>query len=247
MAHGTLIVLNGGSSAGKSSTAEALQDLMDERWILLGIDACYRTLPAKQKDHTRVDSSYYSVETTIERGKEYFRLIPGPVFDAIIAAHYHAIAKMLEAGLNVIADEVFWKRDWLIDAVRIFEPFRAFMIGIFVSDDEAEKRHRARGRARRWMASGFRSMHIRRRCPRPGDRYHRPIAAIVRGTNQDSSNVRIGTSRFPEDAPDVGWCRTVRRSTTGFLRAGCSSSLFGAGPLGILTEVIDGRQDGLRD
>jgi chloramphenicol 3-O phosphotransferase len=147
MKSGSLIVLNGGASAGKTSIAEALQDLLDEPYLVVGIDALYRSLPTRQKDHARVDPRYYSVATTVEDGKEYFRLIPGPVLDAMAFAHYRAIARMLELGVNVLSDQVFWKREWLLDAVQIFERFRAFMIGVFVSDEEAERRHRARGRS----------------------------------------------------------------------------------------------------
>ncbi|HKN00803.1 MAG TPA: hypothetical protein VJX23_09835 [Candidatus Binataceae bacterium] len=146
MNSGSLIVLNGGSSAGKTSIGEALQDLFDEPYLLLGIDAFYRALPLRQKDHSRVDPQYYSVETMVEGGLEYFRLAPGPILDRITFGRYRAIARLLELGLNVIADEVLWKREWLFDAARVFEPYRAFLAGVFVSDEEAERRHAARGR-----------------------------------------------------------------------------------------------------
>jgi chloramphenicol 3-O phosphotransferase len=144
---GTLIVLNGGSSAGKTSTAEALQDVLDEPYLLMGIDILYRSLSPTQKDHDRVDPDCYSVETTIENGKEYFRLIPGPVLNAFVSAHYSSIARMLESGVNIISDQVFWSSSWVLEAVQVFQPFRAFMIGVFVSDEEAERRHHARGRS----------------------------------------------------------------------------------------------------
>lgn len=46
---GTLIVLNGGSSAGKTTLAEAFQDIATEPWLLIGIDAFYRSLPPPQR------------------------------------------------------------------------------------------------------------------------------------------------------------------------------------------------------
>ncbi len=74
-------------------------------------------------------------------------MISGPILDAAVFAHYRAIARMLELGVNVISDQVLWSRDWLLDAVQVFEPFRAFMVGVFVSGEEPERRHVARGRS----------------------------------------------------------------------------------------------------
>ena len=41
-----MIVLNGGSSAGKSSLARALQDTLPGPWLTLGVDTFIGTLPA---------------------------------------------------------------------------------------------------------------------------------------------------------------------------------------------------------
>ncbi len=43
----TIIVLNGGSSSGKSSIALCLQDLLLEPWLSLGVDTFIGTLPTR--------------------------------------------------------------------------------------------------------------------------------------------------------------------------------------------------------
>jgi len=45
-----------------------------------------------------------------------------------------AILTLLQYGLNVIADEVFWKREWLLRAATTFADNNAYLIGVFVSD-----------------------------------------------------------------------------------------------------------------
>src|SRR5271154_4765797 len=40
-----VIVLNGTSSAGKTTLAEVLQDLLDESWLVFGIDTFFRAPP----------------------------------------------------------------------------------------------------------------------------------------------------------------------------------------------------------
>jgi chloramphenicol 3-O-phosphotransferase len=50
MGSGTGIILNGGSSYGKTTLARALQDLMAAPAVVLGIDMFWFVIPAKQVD-----------------------------------------------------------------------------------------------------------------------------------------------------------------------------------------------------
>ena len=143
---GALIILNGGSSAGKTSLARALQDaLLPETWLLLGIDAFWLSLPPKQLDLERVEPEYYSWESHVEGGREYLRIFPGPILDRLMSGRTQAIARFLDLGFNVVADDVIWKREWLLDALRIFAPFRVVFVGVFVSDEEGARREVQRG------------------------------------------------------------------------------------------------------
>lgn len=141
----TLIILNGGSSAGKTSLGRALQDIMLPTYLLLGIDAFWFSLPPQQLDLDRVEPDYYSWETTVENGLEYFRITPGPILDRAMLGRYLAIEQFLKLGFNVVADDVIWKREWLLEALRIFAPYRVFMVGVFVSDEEGARREMQRG------------------------------------------------------------------------------------------------------
>jgi len=141
----TLIVLNGGSSAGKTSLGRALQEVMAQTYLLLGIDTFWLSLPPKQLDLNRVEPQYYSWDTTTEEGLEYFRITPGPILDKTMLGRYLAIEQFLKLGFNVVADDVIWKRDWLLDALRIFAPYRVYMVGVFVSDEEGARREIQRG------------------------------------------------------------------------------------------------------
>lgn len=58
-----------------------------------------------------------------------------------MGARYAAIAAILEAGFNVIADEVIWSRTWLIDAITTLQAFQVYFVGVFVSPEEADLRH----------------------------------------------------------------------------------------------------------
>lgn len=146
MDKGSLIILNGGSSAGKTSLGRALQDAMlPEAWLLLGIDAFWFSLPPRELDLQRVAPEYYSWDVHRENGLEYFRITPGPILDRVMRGRTKAIAQFLELGLNVVADDVIWKREWLLDALRVFAPYRVYFVGVFVSDEEGARREQQRG------------------------------------------------------------------------------------------------------
>jgi chloramphenicol 3-O phosphotransferase len=71
-----------------------------------------------------------------------------------------AIAQFLALGLNVVADDVIWKREWLLDALRIFTPYRAYFVGVFVSDEEGARREQQRGdRHEGWDRGSARYAH----------------------------------------------------------------------------------------
>lgn len=48
-----VIVLNGGSSSGKSSLARALQEVLPEPWLRLGVDDLIDAMPTNSYGHTR--------------------------------------------------------------------------------------------------------------------------------------------------------------------------------------------------
>jgi chloramphenicol 3-O phosphotransferase len=145
MNQGTLIILNGGSSAGKTTLGKALQDAMEECYLLLGIDAFWFTLPPRQLDLNRVEPDYYSWDVTIEDGLEYFKVTPGPILDRVMEGRYRGIRQFLDLGFKVVADDVIWKRDWLLQALEIFDSYRVFFVGVYVSDAEGARREIARG------------------------------------------------------------------------------------------------------
>lgn len=48
-------------------------------------------------------------------------------------------------GIPVIADEVLWKREWLLDALQVLEGYEVHFVGAMISDEEGARRERIRG------------------------------------------------------------------------------------------------------
>jgi chloramphenicol 3-O phosphotransferase len=91
-----IIVLNGGSSSGKSGIARCLQAVLPSAWLAFSVDTLVEAAPA---------SSSMSA-TGIEFGPAG-EVIVGPAFRALEAAWMTGIAAMAQAGAHVILDDVF--------------------------------------------------------------------------------------------------------------------------------------------
>jgi chloramphenicol 3-O phosphotransferase len=92
----TVIVLNGGSCAGKSSIPRSLQAVLNEAWLTLGVDTLIDAMPPALRD----DDAGLSFPPG-------GHIAVGPVFRGLETAWYAGIAAMARAGSGIIVDEVF--------------------------------------------------------------------------------------------------------------------------------------------
>ncbi|MFF8096386.1 chloramphenicol phosphotransferase CPT [Streptomyces sp. NPDC016675] len=91
-----VIVLNGGSSSGKSGIIRCLQAVLPDPWLALGTDTLVEAMPASMQ---RSDGG-------IEFAADGSVLV-GPAFRTMERAWIEGVAAMVRAGARVIVDEVF--------------------------------------------------------------------------------------------------------------------------------------------
>ena len=91
------IILNGGSSAGKTAIAACLQDMLPSAWLRLGVDTLIDAMPQRLLT---------SEETGIAFGSDG-SVRPGQEFRRLEAAWMQGIAAMIHAGVRVIIEDVF--------------------------------------------------------------------------------------------------------------------------------------------
>ncbi|WP_454780964.1 phosphotransferase-like protein [Legionella sp. WA2022007384] len=147
MDKGKIILLNGSSSSGKTSTCRALQDMMEEQYVLLGLDVYSQATPPKQNNMATIESRYFSAEKYLKDGLEYYNISTGPLLDKVICASFSSIAAYLDVGINVISDQLFWSPLWFQAALNAFIPYKVFFVGLFVSDAEGLRRELQRSQA----------------------------------------------------------------------------------------------------
>jgi chloramphenicol 3-O phosphotransferase len=91
-----VIVLNGGSSSGKSGIARCLQAVLPQPWLTFGVDTLIAAMPAA------MEPSAGGIEVAADG-----QVTVGPQFRALEAAWIEGIAAMARAGARVIVDEAF--------------------------------------------------------------------------------------------------------------------------------------------
>jgi len=90
-----VIVLNGGSSSGKSSIARALQEIFPEPWLSFGVDVLIEALPGRGEDPRSGLVLEPDGTVTVQ-----------PTFRAIQDIWYQGLVAMAYHGALLILDEV---------------------------------------------------------------------------------------------------------------------------------------------
>ena len=124
-----VVYLNGASSAGKSTLAGALVDLMPDPYALVSMDR-FEGMAARRFFLPDADAFYD---------------------DCLVPLIHHAAAAFAAAGLGVVLDMVVSRSEWLRDAARqlsapqVSQVHRVVLVGVRCDVDELRRRERARG------------------------------------------------------------------------------------------------------
>ncbi|MFI6036538.1 chloramphenicol phosphotransferase CPT [Streptomyces sp. NPDC051315] len=91
-----MIILNGGSSSGKSGIVRCLQAVLPDPWLAFGVDSFVDALPARMRG---ADGGItFAADGGVSVGAE---------FRALDAAWAEGVVAMARAGARVVVDDVF--------------------------------------------------------------------------------------------------------------------------------------------
>ena len=133
-----VILLNGCSSAGKTSIAHELAERLTGPCLSTGIDDFLRLLPNRLHDSR--DGVFFEQQPD---GTMPLRL--GPVGQALERAFHRAVRAAAVEQLSVVVDDVIFE-PWLLDDWRdALHGIHLLFVGVLCPLDELERRERARG------------------------------------------------------------------------------------------------------
>ena len=136
-----IVILNGCGSAGKSSTARALQEICARPFLHVAMDAFLDMLPEAMFGHA--DGLIF--ETLEEDGQPSVAIRTGPVMDAAMRGMRQAIAAMAGQGNHLIVDDVILDPADEAEYRAVLSRFEVRFVGLFAPLETLEARERARG------------------------------------------------------------------------------------------------------
>lgn len=96
LARPRMVILNGGSSSGKSELVRCLQTILPDPWLAQGVDGFVEALPARLQDD----------DTGIQFGPDG-QISVGEQFRALEAHWAAGVVGMVRSGGRVLVDDVF--------------------------------------------------------------------------------------------------------------------------------------------
>jgi len=123
---GRIILINGASSAGKSTLARSLQQQLPEPFLHWSFDHL-RDSGALPMERLRSDAFDWS-------------LIRPAVFDGF----HRCLPVLAQSGVNLIVDHIIEREEWMADLVQLLAPFDVFLVGLHCPLPELERRERQR-------------------------------------------------------------------------------------------------------
>ncbi len=130
---GTVVLLNGTASAGKTSIAYALQEVMQEPYLEAGIDRFLGALPRRYFVRPKWDD-------VMGKWNQ-----PGPLGAELIPAMHRAIGALARGGINVVADHVLVDPTWPGDCARALDGLTVYLVGVRCELRVVVERERRRG------------------------------------------------------------------------------------------------------
>lgn len=154
MSLGRVVVLNGSSSAGKTSLATALQSELERRgqcWVLLGWDDFVPRIPARWHRGPGLagDRAEEGVEYRVvgedDDGGPIAILETGPVARRMLRAYHRSVAALVGEGIDVIVDEVLMTAEEWVDWHEALTGAEVRWVGVHCPPDVVAERERRRG------------------------------------------------------------------------------------------------------
>ena len=133
MQTGTVIVINGASSAGKTTLVRALQAALPDPYLDAGLDKFLWMLPGRWLQPPR----WNDVMGQATRA--------GPVGHTLVQRMHRAVAELARAGNHVLVDHVMVEEAWLQHAQSTLAGLPTLFVAAYCPLPVLQERERARG------------------------------------------------------------------------------------------------------
>jgi len=131
---GNVILLNGCSSAGKTTLALELQKLSKDHYQYIALDQFRDGLPPALRglNSPKEDPGYrgLNVVPEIKNGKPVTSIKFGDYGEEVLKVMRRTVSQLASAGCPVVVDDILFERTYLIDYARVLEPSTSWLVGV---------------------------------------------------------------------------------------------------------------------
>lgn len=164
MAAGNIIFLNGSSSAGKTTLAIMLQQMLSEPYQHMALDMFRDGMPGRFRGLNSPDGSPgargLNVVPVQREGERVTQIRFGDHGEQVLRGMRRAIAAFAREGNHVIVDDLLFKPEYLDDYADALTGLNAWLIGVRCSLDRVNQREAQRsGRFPGTATSHFHEVH----------------------------------------------------------------------------------------
>jgi len=129
MQPGQIILLNGTSSAGKSTLAKTLQAALPEPYLHVGIDTMVFALPKRYLNPPFWHEVFRYIWPPDGR-PEGLVIEAGPVGHKLVGGLHRMVAALAGAGNNVVVDHVLLEAAWVRECAELWGDLPALFVGV---------------------------------------------------------------------------------------------------------------------
>ena len=141
-----VIILNGCSSAGKTTLAIKLQQLLDQPYQYVGLDQFRDGMPARVRGLNAPASTEGALGLNVVPVSQELTAIEFGVYgDQVLRLMRQSAALFAEQGVPVIIDDLLLKPEYVQDYVNFHDPMRTWMIGVKCAESVVVEREANRG------------------------------------------------------------------------------------------------------
>jgi chloramphenicol 3-O phosphotransferase len=103
-----IIYLNGASSSGKTSLSKALQEVLPDNYLHIGIDTLISMMPQKTNNFCSLSEKegFYYKEVLLPNNEIGKRVVAGAYGNQVNTAFHQVVDSLLATGHNLIIDDV---------------------------------------------------------------------------------------------------------------------------------------------
>ncbi|KLL02006.1 MAG: chloramphenicol 3-O phosphotransferase [Mycoplasmataceae bacterium RC_NB112A] len=152
-----IILLNGCSSAGKTSLVKAIQYLSEEPFLSSGIDTTFAALPAKYFSNDpggggKASQGVKFISEVDPTGFPILKVKTGPYAKKFYTSITKIIKQLASDGHNLVIDEVIWERERLEEYSSTLKDYSLYFVKVDCNLANMEEREILRGNRSRGMA-----------------------------------------------------------------------------------------------